>query len=263
MGADGNAPPAVQLRGVTKHFGKVIAVHEIDLDIPDGSLTTLLGPSGCGKSTLLRAIAGLVRLSRGEVWIDAENITHTAPHRRGVPLMLQAFPLWPHMTVGRNVAFGLQRQRLSRREIRERVTRELEYVGLSHFRRHLPWQLTPSQQQRVSLARTLISAARIGQDQQTGEIVVATAERVAAIRDGLAPNFDWPSGAEISVADGASGCPSVEGAFVALLDPARGMLLLSAAPFPGGHPVGDARGAEMTLSLPGFGSWKPSRHCSV
>ncbi|MGB5494414.1 MAG: ABC transporter ATP-binding protein [Sedimenticolaceae bacterium] len=143
----------------------IIDQHEIlrgiSLSVLPGEMFALLGGAESGKSTLLRAIAGLDRLSKGEVWIDAENITHMAPHRRGVPLMLQAFPLWPHMSVGRNVAFGLQRQRLSRREIRERVMRELEYVGLSHFRSHLPWQLNLSQQQRVALARTLISAARI------------------------------------------------------------------------------------------------------
>ena len=77
MGADGNAPPAVQLRGVTKHFGKVIAVHEIDLDIPDGSLTTLLGPSGCGKTTILRMIAGLEKPTQGDIFIKGQRINDT------------------------------------------------------------------------------------------------------------------------------------------------------------------------------------------
>jgi len=154
-------PSSLELYDVDVAIDQHEILRDISLSVLPGEMFALLGGAESGKSTLLRAIAGLDRLSKGQVWIDAENITHTAPHRRGVPLMLQAFPLWPHMSVGRNVAFGLQRQRLSRREIRERVTRELEYVGLSHFRRHLPWQLTPSQQQRVALARTLISAARI------------------------------------------------------------------------------------------------------
>ncbi|MGD8956356.1 MAG: ABC transporter ATP-binding protein [Chromatiaceae bacterium] len=154
-------PSSLELRDVDITIDQQEILRNISLSVLPGEMFALLGGAESGKSTLLRAIAGLDRLSRGEVWIDAENITHTAPHRRGVPLMLQAFPLWPHMTVGRNVAFGLQRQRLSRRKIRERVARELACVGLSNFRKHLPWQLTPSQQQRVALARTLIGAARI------------------------------------------------------------------------------------------------------
>lgn len=154
-------PASLQLRSLHVIIEQQEILREIGLDILPGEFFAVLGGAGSGKSTLLRSIAGLEAAASGEVWIDDRQITHTPPHRRGTALMLQSFPLWPHMTVAKNVAFGLKRQGLPRGDIRQRVDRELAFVGLSEFGRHLPWQLTASQRQRVALARTLVSGARI------------------------------------------------------------------------------------------------------
>jgi iron(III) transport system ATP-binding protein len=154
-------PASLQLRSLHVIIEQQEILREIGLDILPGEFFAILGGAGSGKSTLLRTIAGLDPVASGEIWIDDRQITRTPPHRRSAALMLESFPLWPHMTVARNVAFGLRRQGLPRREIRRRVDLELAFVGLSEFRRHLPWQLSPSQRQRVALARTLVSSARI------------------------------------------------------------------------------------------------------
>lgn len=154
-------PASLELRSLDVTINQHQILRDINLSILPGEMFVLLGGAGAGKSTLLRALAGLDPVTAGELWIDDQEITHTAVNRRGVALMLQSFPLWTHMSVAKNVAFGLKRQRLARSKVRKRVEDELAIFGLSDFYRHRPWQLSPSQQQRVALARTLISDARI------------------------------------------------------------------------------------------------------
>src|SRR5210317_946251 len=156
MGADGNAPPAVQLRGVTKHFGKVIAVHEIDLDIPDGSLTTLLGPSGCGKTTILRMIAGLEKPTQGDIFIKGQRVNDTPIHKRNLGMIFQNYALFPHKTIFENVAFGLKYRDVSKEAILEKVTRALEMVRLPGVENRMPSQLSGGQQQRIAMARATV-----------------------------------------------------------------------------------------------------------
>ena len=154
-------PASLELRKLYVTLDQCEVLRDIDLSVLPGEMFVVLGGAGSGKSTLLRAIAGLDRAASGEVWIDDRQITRVAPPRRGTALMLQSFPLWPHMRVGKNIAFALQGQRLRRAEVRERVARELAFVGLSEFHRHLPRQLSASQQQRAVLARTLARGARV------------------------------------------------------------------------------------------------------
>ena len=156
MGADGNAPPAVQLRGVTKHFDKVIAVHEIDLDIPDGSLTTLLGPSGCGKTTILRMIAGLEKPTQGDIFIKGQRINDTPIHKRNLGMIFQNYALFPHKTIFDNVAFGLKYRNITKADIKAKVKQALETVRLPGVEMRMPSQLSGGQQQRIALARAIV-----------------------------------------------------------------------------------------------------------
>lgn len=156
MGADGNAPPAVQLRGVTKHFGKVIAVHEIDLDIQDGSLITLLGPSGCGKTTILRMIAGLEKPTQGDIFIKGRRVNDTPIHKRNLGMIFQNYALFPHKTIFDNVAFGLKYRDITKADIKSKVKKALETVRLPGVEMRMPSQLSGGQQQRIALARAIV-----------------------------------------------------------------------------------------------------------
>src|SRR5881296_734370 len=109
---------AIEARNVTKRFGDFVALDDVSVDVPTGSLTALLGPSGSGKSTLLRVIAGLERPDAGEVWLDGEDVTGRPPQRRGVGFVFQHYAAFKHMTVRENVAFGLKIRRTPRDEVR-------------------------------------------------------------------------------------------------------------------------------------------------
>lgn len=154
-------PASLALRGVDVTVAQREILHGIDLSIPPGELVAVLGPAGAGKSALLRAIAGFDPVSAGQLWMDDRDITRTSPARRGTALLFQSFPLWPHMSVARNVGFGLRRRGLPRREVKRRVQHELGVLGLADFAAHRPWQLSPAQRQRVALARTLAVGARL------------------------------------------------------------------------------------------------------
>ena len=156
MGADGNAPPAVQLKGVTKHFGKVIAVHKIDLEIPDGFLTTLLGPSGCGKTTILRMIAGLEKPTEGDIFIKGQRVNDTPIHKRNLGMIFQNYALFPHKTIFDNVAFGLKYRNVSKADVQAKVKQALEVVRLPGVEQRMPFQLSGGQQQRIALARAIV-----------------------------------------------------------------------------------------------------------
>ena len=154
---EGGAAPSVRLRGVSKRFGHLVAVREMDLDIPRGEFFTMLGPSGCGKTTTLRMIAGFEDPSEGTVLLEGEDVTGQPAFKRATNTVFQSYALFPHLSVERNVAFGLQRRRVPKDEVRRRVAEELERVGLATEAKRRPAQLSGGQQQRVALARALVN----------------------------------------------------------------------------------------------------------
>jgi spermidine/putrescine transport system ATP-binding protein len=149
--------PSVRLDGVTKRFGELVAVREMVMDIGRGEFFTMLGPSGCGKTTTLRMVAGFEDPSEGRVYLDGDDITSLPAFRRPCNTVFQSYALFPHRTVEQNVAFGLQRQRIDKAEIKRRVGEELDRVGLSREAKRKPSQLSGGQQQRVALARALVN----------------------------------------------------------------------------------------------------------
>ena len=146
---------SIVARGIVKRFGDFVALDDVSLEVPTGSLTALLGPSGSGKSTLLRVIAGLERPDQGEVLIAEEDVTGRAPQRRGVGFVFQHYAAFKHLNVYDNVAFGLKIRRRPRAEIRKRVGELLELVQLEGFAKRYPAQLSGGQRQRMGLARAL------------------------------------------------------------------------------------------------------------
>jgi spermidine/putrescine transport system ATP-binding protein len=146
----------VQLVDLVKRFGDFTAVDGLNLRMPPGEFFSLLGPSGCGKTTTLRMIAGFERPSEGQILLDGEDMAATPPHKRNVNTVFQNYALFPHLTVEKNVAFGLKYKDFSKQEERERVGRALELVRLTGFEQRRPSQLSGGQQQRVALARALI-----------------------------------------------------------------------------------------------------------
>lgn len=146
---------AIAVRRVTKRFGSFLALDNVSLAIPSGSLVALLGPSGSGKSTLLRVIAGLEEPDEGDVVILGEDATHLPPQKRGVGLVFQHYAAFKHMTVRGNVAFGLQIRKRPKSEIRERVAELLRLVQLEGLADRYPSQLSGGQRQRMALARAL------------------------------------------------------------------------------------------------------------
>ncbi len=153
--------PSVRLERVTKRFGDFTAVREMELDIPRGQFFTMLGPSGCGKTTTLRMVAGFEDPSEGRVLLSGEDVTGLPAFRRPTNTVFQSYALFPHRSVEQNVAFGLQRQKVDKDEIRRRVGEELERVGLAGEAKRRPAQLSGGQQQRVALARALVNRPEV------------------------------------------------------------------------------------------------------
>jgi spermidine/putrescine transport system ATP-binding protein len=153
----GGAAPSVRLDAVSKRFGGLTAVREVTLDIPRGEFFTMLGPSGCGKTTTLRMVAGFEEPSAGRVLLDGEDVTGRPAFKRPTNTVFQSYALFPHLSVEKNVAFGLQRKKVDRAEVRRRVAEELERVGLAAEANRRPAQLSGGQQQRVALARALVN----------------------------------------------------------------------------------------------------------
>lgn len=145
---------SIELRDIIKRFGEFEL--KVSLSVKDGELLTLLGPSGCGKTTTLRIIAGLEKPDKGRVYFDGRDITDLPPYERNIGLVFQDYALFPHMTVFKNVAFGLEVRRVPRMEIEKRVREVLDLVGLRGFENRLPEELSGGQQQRVALARALV-----------------------------------------------------------------------------------------------------------
>ena len=146
---------SIVANGISKRFGDFVALDNVSLEVPTGSLTALLGPSGSGKSTLLRVIAGLETPDTGEIVISGEDATELAPQKRGVGFVFQHYAAFKHMTVRDNVAFGLTIRKRPKAEIRERVDELLELVQLQQFGHRYPAQLSGGQRQRMALARAL------------------------------------------------------------------------------------------------------------
>jgi putrescine transport system ATP-binding protein len=151
----------IRIRGISKHFGDFAAVDSVDLDIAKGELFSILGGSGCGKTTLLRMLAGFEIPTGGSIEIDGVDVTHQAPYDRPVNMMFQSYAIFPHMTVAKNVAYGLRKEGVARKEIEERVDKVLELVQLSEFRKRQPDQLSGGQRQRVALARAIIKRPKV------------------------------------------------------------------------------------------------------
>jgi iron(III) transport system ATP-binding protein len=151
----------VELDGITKSYGGVIALDGVNLEVRSGEFFTLLGPSGCGKTTLLRTVAGFHRQDRGSIRVDGATIDDVPAHRRDIGMVFQDYAVFPHMSVENNVAFGLKNRRCGRREIEERVGRALELVRLSGHASRMPHQLSGGQQQRVGLARAMVINPKI------------------------------------------------------------------------------------------------------
>jgi len=151
---------AVSLRAVSKAYGAFPAVAGVDLDIAPGEMVSLLGPSGCGKTTTLRMIAGLEEADAGEITIAGRRINETPPWQRNIGMVFQNYALFPHMTVERNLAFGLEMRKAARPDIKRRVAAALELVQLSGLGGRYPRELSGGQQQRVALARALVIEPR-------------------------------------------------------------------------------------------------------
>jgi putative spermidine/putrescine transport system ATP-binding protein len=151
----------LSLINLSKHFGHVIAVDSIDLEVADGEFLCILGPSGCGKTTALRMIAGFEQPTSGDIRIGGQSVVRLGPNRRPTAMVFQQYTLWPHMTVFENIAFGLKLRRLPAAEVRRKVSEGLELVGLSGYENRLPRQLSGGQQQRIALARALVLEPQI------------------------------------------------------------------------------------------------------
>ena len=155
------AEPFVKIRGVTKKFGDFAAVDNVDLDIYKGELFCLLGGSGCGKSTLLRMLAGFETPTSGSISIDGVDMSIVPAYERPTNMMFQSYALFPHMTVEKNVGYGLRQARIPKPEIAERVDDILRLVQLQDFRKRKPQQLSGGQKQRVALARALVKRPKL------------------------------------------------------------------------------------------------------
>jgi spermidine/putrescine transport system ATP-binding protein len=153
--------PSVELQSVTKRFGDFEAVDHLSLELAAGEFFTLLGPSGCGKTTTLRMIAGFETPSEGTIRIDGADVESLPAHRRPTNTVFQSYALFPHLSVADNVAFGLRRKKVPKDQAAERVTAELERVGLAAEAARRPAQLSGGQQQRVALARALVNLPKV------------------------------------------------------------------------------------------------------
>jgi putrescine transport system ATP-binding protein len=158
---DPGARPHLQLTDIVKTFGSTRAVDGVSLDIFPGEFFALLGPSGCGKTTLLRMLAGFETPDSGHILLDGEDLTAIPPHERPVNMMFQSYALFPHMNVAENIGFGLQMQRMPKRDIKARVEEMLALVHLEHLARRKPDQLSGGQKQRVALARALAKKPKL------------------------------------------------------------------------------------------------------
>jgi spermidine/putrescine ABC transporter ATP-binding subunit len=153
--------PILEIRGLSRTYGSIPAVREVSFDVRRGEFLCIIGPSGCGKTTLLRMIAGFVQPSSGEILLDGATILGQPPYRRPINMVFQNYALFPHMTVGQNVSFGMEMHKVGPDERLARVRRTLEIVELAGFEPRSVGELSGGQQQRVALARALVLKPRV------------------------------------------------------------------------------------------------------
>ena len=153
--ADNGSPIILELQHITKRFGELTAVNNVSYSLACGKLVTFVGPSGCGKTTLLRIISGFIEPDEGRIILDGEDITRIRPNARDTAMVFQNYALFPHMTVARNIGFGLQMMKKPKNEVKNEVARLLDLVQLSGLGERKPHELSGGQQQRVALARAL------------------------------------------------------------------------------------------------------------
>ena len=153
---EGNGLAGVFLKGVTKVFGSTLIVKKTDIQINDGEFMVIVGPSGCGKTTTLRMIAGLEEPTEGEVYIGDKNVTHLEPKDRDIAMVFQNYALFPHMTVGENLSFGLRIQKVAKKIVAEQVKNAADLLGITQYLNSYPRQLSGGQCQRVALGRAII-----------------------------------------------------------------------------------------------------------
>jgi len=149
------------LKNVTKAFGKSVVIDNLDLTIKRGTMVTLLGPSGCGKTTILRLVAGLENPTSGQIFIDGEDVTKSSIQNRDICIVFQSYALFPHMSIGDNVGYGLRMQNVNKEERKQRVKEALELVDLAGFEDRYVDQISGGQQQRVALARALVLKPKV------------------------------------------------------------------------------------------------------
>lgn len=152
---------AVVVQGLRIRYDEIEVVRGVSLSVMPGEIVSLLGPSGCGKTTTLRAIAGFVVPEFGDVYLNGQNVTNVAPHRRNIGMVFQGYALFPHLSVFDNVAYGLRMRKTPRREIAERVEGALALVRLTDFAGRRPKHLSGGQQQRVAIARALVTEPKV------------------------------------------------------------------------------------------------------
>ena len=151
----------IEIKNINLSYGANHVLKDINLNIKNNDFYTFLGPSGCGKTTLLRLIAGFEKSQSGELFIGGNEISHSNPWERDVGMVFQNYALWPHMTVYKNISFGLEEKKIQSSEIKKKVAEVLELVDLQDLSKRYPYQLSGGQQQRVALARTLVVKPKV------------------------------------------------------------------------------------------------------
>ncbi|OOB79279.1 MAG: ABC transporter [Epulopiscium sp. Nuni2H_MBin003] len=146
----------LQVKNVEKLYGNGDGIRDINLDIEEGELLTLLGPSGCGKSTILRTLGGFISIDKGQILIDGKEVHNLPPEKRSTAMVFQSYNLWPHMTIFENLAFGLKIKKVPKAEMSKRIENMLKLVGMIDHIKKYPTQLSGGQQQRIAIARALL-----------------------------------------------------------------------------------------------------------
>ena len=152
---------AIELKGVTKHFGDTVVIPGLDLSVQDGEFMVFVGPSGCGKSTMLRMIAGLETMTQGDIWIGGENVSAKGPSERGAAMVFQSYALYPHMTVAENMGFGLRMSGTSKSDTAKLVNETAERLQLTPLLQRYPKQLSGGQRQRVAIGRAIVRRPKV------------------------------------------------------------------------------------------------------